>query len=89
MTETELGAILRRMYQTAPKGERTTAIELFGIRYVAELADPGISVNRVATMAGISKMNPCIRNGMRLARYVDLNDRIAVYGLRPAQKSNP
>ena len=83
MSEAELARILRWLYQNAPRGERTTALELFGIRYVAELSSPNISVNKVAAIAGIKNLNPTIRNGMRLAKYVDLNDRVIAHGLRP------
>lgn len=81
MTEAELAAELRRMYRDAPRGEKSTAVALFGIYYAAELAPSSVSVNLVAELAGLPKWNAEIRKGMRLARYVDLNNRIATYGL--------
>ena len=41
MTPTELGRILSEMYRDAPKGEATTMIHLFGIRYVDEIWNCG------------------------------------------------
>lgn len=89
MTEAELAAILRRMYQNAPKGEEMTTIQLFGIRYAAELYTPGVSVNSVAKIAGIGNMKPWITGGMRLAEYVDLNDQAVVRGLWATEDSSP
>lgn len=81
MNESELAAILRRMHRNAPYGERSTAVHLFGIRYVAELSAPHVSINTVAELAGLDKWNAEVRKGMRLARYVELNDRVAAHGL--------
>ena len=45
MTEAELAGILRRMYRNAPIGEQSTSLHIFGIRYVAELSAPHVSIN--------------------------------------------
>ena len=82
MNETELAEILRRMYRNAPNGEQTTAVHLFGIRYVAELSAPNVSINRMVERSGVGKTtyHTEVRKGMRLAKYVELNDR-AAHGL--------
>ena len=82
MNETELSEILRRMHRNAPHGEQSTAVHLFGIRYVAELSAPHVSINTVAALAGLDKWYTEVRKGMRLAKYVELNNRIAAHGLR-------
>lgn len=82
MNETELAEILRRMHRNAPRGEQSTAVYLFGIRYVAELPAPHVSINTVAELAGLDKLYVEVRKGMRLAKYVELNNRIAEHGLQ-------
>ena len=82
MNESELAEILRRMHRNAPYGERSTAVHLFGIRYVAELSAPHVSINTVSELAGLDKWYTEVRKGMRLAKYVELNNRIAAHGLR-------
>lgn len=83
MREDELAQVLRRMYRNAPRGEQSTAIHLFGIRYVAELSEPHISINRMVERSGMGdSYHAEVRKGMRLAQYVELNDRIAAQGLR-------
>ena len=81
-TEDDLAGILRRMYQNAPHGEQTTALHLFGIRYVAELSAPSVNINRMVERAGIGDSYYTeVRKGMRLAQYVELNDRVSAHGL--------
>ncbi len=82
MNENELAEIMRDMYRNAPRGEQSTALHLFGVRYVAELSAPNVSINRVAELSGVgNSYHTEIRKGMRLARYVELNDRAATHGL--------
>ena len=83
MNETELAQILRRMYQNAPKGEQKTAIHLFGIKYAEALSSRNVSSTRVAALSGIGDSYYTeINNGMRLAKYVELNERVSAHGLR-------
>ena len=82
MNESELAEILRRMHRNAPSGEKSTAVHLFGIRYVAELSAPHVSINKVAELAGLDKWYTEVRKGMRLAKYVELNNKIAAHGMR-------
>jgi len=72
MTESELTAELKRMYDSAPHGESTTMIHLFGIMYVDELKNRDISVARIATNSVGPAYHTEISKGIRLAKYVDL-----------------
>ena len=82
MNETELAEILRRMYRNAPRGEQSTALHLFGIHYVADLSEPHISINQMVEQSGIgNSYSTEVRKGMRLAKYVELNESAAAHGL--------
>jgi len=73
MTESELAAELKRMYDNAVGGELTTAIHLFGIRYADELSNVDININRIAkNIFGKDSYGTEIRKGMRLSKYVKL-----------------
>ena len=75
MSEGEAIRILRNMYQNAPAGEQKTFIHLFGIKYADELN--GVSINSVAKQAtGSNSYGTEIRNGIRLAKYVQLRDNL-------------
>ncbi len=71
-----------RMHRNAPEGEQSTAVHLFGIRYVVELSAPRVRINTMAELAGLDKQYQEIRKGMRLAKYVELNNRIVAHGLQ-------
>ena len=76
MNETELVERLRSMYRNAPNREKSTAIHLFGIRYVTDLASLHVSIERVAQLSGVgNSYGTEIRKGMKLAKYVELSDR--------------
>ena len=82
MNETELAGILRRMHHNAPRGEQSTATHLFGIRYEAELSAPHIIIKRMVERSGVAKSYDTeVHKGMRLAKYVELNDRVSAHGL--------
>ena len=83
MNESEPAQILRSMYQNAPIGERKTAIHLFGIKYAEEPSSRDVSSTRVAALSGIGDSYYTeINNDARLAKYVELNDRVSAHGLR-------
>ena len=83
MNEVELAQRLARMYHNAPRGEQSTAIALFGIRYVADLSARDVNINRVVERSGIGdSYHAEVRKGMRLAKYVELNDKVVAHGLR-------
>ena len=71
MTENEAIIKLRDMYRNAPAREKKTHIHLFGIKYAGELKD--LSINSIAEQAtGSDAYGTEIRNGIRLAKYVQL-----------------
>jgi len=72
MTESELTAELKRMYNDAPHGESTTMIHLFGIMYADELKNRDTSVARIAANSVGPAYHTEISKGIRLAKYVDL-----------------
>jgi len=72
MTESELTAELKRMYDGASHGESTTMIHLFGIVYADELRSRDVSVARVAANSVGPAYHTEISKGIRLAKYVDL-----------------
>ena len=67
----ELANILSRMYHTAPVGEKTTMIHLFGIKYADEIRACDASVKDIVDLSGIPDTYPTeVSKGVRLARYV-------------------
>ena len=73
MTVGEAAGILRRMYENAPRGEKTTMLHLFGIKYADDLA--GLSIEDIVRKAGILKSYPTeINKGRRLAKYVQIRE---------------
>ncbi|MCI5164567.1 MAG: hypothetical protein D3903_00405 [Candidatus Electrothrix sp. GM3_4] len=74
MTPIELERILKDMYENAPKGESTTMIRLFGIKYANELNECGVSMTVIAKNSVGSSYQTEIRKGINLAKYVQLKD---------------
>jgi len=72
VTESELTAELKRMYDSASHGESTTMIHLFGIVYADQLRSRDVSVARVAANSVGPAYHTEISKGIRLAKYVDL-----------------
>ena len=71
MTLEEAGRELREMYDTAPRGEQTTHIHLFGIKYADELH--GLTNQAIVDQSGIPNTYATeVAKGCRLARYVCL-----------------
>lgn len=67
----QLADELRKMYDTAPRGEQVAHIHLFGIKYAAELAR--FAPASVAERAGIGRSYGTeINKGRNLAKYVEL-----------------
>ena len=67
----QLAYELRQMYDTAPRGEQVTHIQLFGIKYAVELAR--FAPASVAERAGIGRSYGTeINKGRNLAKYVKL-----------------
>ena len=71
MTVGEAAAVLKRMYENAPHGEKVTCIFLFGIIYADDLA--ALSVRDVVREAGVRPTYYTeIRRGIKLAEYVQM-----------------
>ncbi len=72
MTSRQLANILSGMYRTAPKGEKTTMIHLFGIKYADEIQACDTSATDIVHLSDLSgtSYSTEISKGMRLARYV-------------------
>lgn len=74
MTLAELSAILRDMYDNAPRGEKAAMIHLFGIRYADEIRAAGYTANDIARAAQMTSYAVEVNKGMHLARYVKERD---------------
>ena len=72
MNINELAAILRSAYHNAPDKAKVTAVHLFGIRYANELRH--MLLSDLVKKADIHQSyNVEISNGIRLAKYVELD----------------
>ncbi len=68
---TELGQILKSMYENSIKTEATTAVRLFGIKYALEINSCAYSTATITIAAGLSKNYAVeISKGIKLAKYV-------------------
>ena len=71
MTPDKLARTLSKMYYDAPKGEKTTMIRLFGIKYADEIRDCEASVTEIVRLSGLrNSYNTEVSKGIRLARHV-------------------
>ena len=70
----ELGRKLREMYDSAPHGERTTMIHLFGITYAEKI---GKRAGEIVASSGIGdSYNTEVRKGVRLSKYVEVRKSV-------------
>lgn len=73
MSEYELGQILKKMYDEAPKGERALNVHLFGIKYADILCSPDISIKEVVKNSGLQITYATeVTKGVKLANYVEV-----------------
>jgi len=73
MTKQDLSIELRNMYENAQKGDGTTMIRLFGIKYANELKECAASMTEIATLSEVgASYHAEISKGIRLAKYVQL-----------------
>jgi len=77
MTLNELGAKLNEMYFNAPKGEKSTMVFLFGIRYHSEIENNKLFKSRTAKIreivetAGINiAYTKTLYSAVKLGKYV-------------------
>ena len=73
MTKYDLASELKRMYENASKGDSTTMIRLFGIKYSEDLKNYTCSMSEIAELAEIGvNYHAKISKGIRLAKYVKI-----------------
>ena len=71
MTPDKLARTLSKMYHHAPKGEKTTMIRLFGIKYADEIRDCEASVPEIVRLSGLcNSYHTEVSKGIRLARHI-------------------
>ena len=71
MTEHQLGAILKQMYNDAPKGEKVSNIYLFGIQYATIISAEKLSVKEIVTASGLPLSYVVeVSGGIKLSKYV-------------------
>lgn len=72
MTVTQLGQILKQMYDTAPDKEKATSIHLFGIRYGKQIIAGSISAAEIVKASGLKdSFKTEVRKGVNLSKYVN------------------
>lgn len=71
MTVSELGKILRDMYDDAPKGDQVAMIHLFGIKYAHEIKKNEYKPKDILKSADMHESYQTeINKGIRLSKYV-------------------
>lgn len=73
MTESELGAILKNMYDSALEREQAINIHLFGIKYASIIQDNNLKIKDIIQCSGIPESYKTeVRKGINLSKYVIL-----------------
>ena len=75
MTTEEAARILRQMYVQAPRGNKTLAVHLFGIKYGWEIRNSRLSPAEISKEAGVGRWEPTINDGIKLGTYVVLKEQ--------------
>lgn len=71
MSVSELGKILREMYNSAPDKEQATYIHLFGIKYGDLIIRNKYSAAEIVKASGIKESYKTeVRKGINLSKYV-------------------
>lgn len=71
MTENELGAVLKKMYQYALPGEQVANIHLFGVKYAMVIQENNYKAGDIIRAAGINMSYIAeLNKGIKLAKYV-------------------
>ena len=75
MTENELGEILGKIYENAPKGDVALHIHLFGIKHADVIRKNNYKLASLLEIAGLSDVYRTeLNKGIKLAKYVELKD---------------
>ncbi len=73
MKKVDLASELKKMYNNAPKGDKTTMIRLFGIKYSEDLKNCTCSMSEIAELSEIGvNYHAEISKGIKLAKYVKI-----------------
>lgn len=71
MIESELGKILKKMYDKALEGEKVVSIHLFGIKYADIIQDNNIKPTDIIKFSGLPESYATeVQKGIKLAPYV-------------------
>lgn len=71
MSKSELGLILKNMYENAPEGYQVANIHLFGVKYATIIQEGGYKINDIIIASGINKSYATeVSKGVKLAKYV-------------------
>src|SRR5450830_1438070 len=70
-TPDELGRVLRRMYDDAPRGDKVASIHLFGIKYAADVHAVGANAADMVRASGLKASYVVeVNKGLNLAKFV-------------------
>lgn len=71
MTKSELGRILKDMYDNAPQGYQVANIHLFAIKYASVILDNNYKIADIIHTSGLNKSYATeVSKGIKLSRYV-------------------
>lgn len=71
MTENQLGAILKEMYENAPHGDKVANIHLFGIKYAQAIIENSFRAGDIIRSSGLNpSYSTEVSKGVKLSRYV-------------------
>lgn len=71
MTKSELGLILKSMYENAPEGYQVANIHLFGVKYAEVIQERRYKVSDIIVASGINRSYATeVSKGIKLSRYV-------------------
>lgn len=71
MSKSELGLILKNMYENAPAGYQVANIHLFGVKYASVIQEKGYKIIDIIIASGINKSYATeVSKGVKLAKYV-------------------
>lgn len=71
MNENELGTILKKMYDNAPKGYQVANIHLFGVKYASVILENNYKIKDIVISSGLNtSYSTEVSKGIKLSRYV-------------------
>lgn len=71
MNESELGQILKQMYDKAPYGHQAANIHLFGVKYASVILKNNFNLKNIVNYAGLKPSYTTeVSKGIKLSEYV-------------------